>query len=88
MRLDSGLPGYTEIYHSGNQNASYVSSSALFLLVAAGVAGLAYRRYRKKEIDDDFVKPSGDGLGSTMFNKFTNPFNRRNDYDDDFDKVL
>lgn len=49
--VETGLPGYTESYHSGNpraEPASYGSSSMFFLLLAAGAAALAYRRTRGK----------------------------------------
>lgn len=60
-------------------------------MAAAALAAFAYRRYRSRVTDDDFVKPGEDmDSAGSIFSKLTNPFNRgrRNDYDDDFDKVL
>ena len=60
----------------------------MLLLLAAGAAGLAYRRSRKKAADDDeFVKTNAE---SSLLGRLRNPFkrNKRGDGDDDFDKVL
>lgn len=75
QQLDEGLPGYTEEYTSDGSGLSAIGSSynILFLLLAAGLAGLAYRWTRKSEIDDEFVKADD---SKSLFNKFKNPFSR------------
>lgn len=62
------------------------STNVFFVLLAAGAAAAAYK-WRKRETDDEFVKAES---GSSLFDKLLDPFhrNKKNDGDDDFDKVL
>lgn len=88
--VDIGLPGYSESYQTGNTRdaaGTFGTSSILLLLLAAGATGLAYRRFRSKNTDDDeFVKTNHE---TSLLGRLRNPFNRKKrDEDDDFDKVL
>ena len=93
LYLDVGLPGYTEIYNTGNpgSSGSWGSYSLFFLLLAAGAAGLAYKWKKRSNTDDEFVKADAEGNNSgNLLDRLKNPFRRRrkDDNDDDFDKVL
>ena len=49
------------------------------------LGGMFYKMRKKTVNEDDFVKAED----NPVYEKFFNPFNRRNkDNDDDFDKVL
>ena len=55
------------------------------MLAAVVISGLIWRRTRNKDKDDLFSKPA-DSKG--IFDSLRDPFNRKKDGDDDFDKVL
>ena len=57
----------------------------MVVLLVAGAASLAYK-YRNKDKDDEFAKVEDDS--SSFLSKLKNPFKRKDDKDDDFDKVL
>jgi len=56
------------------------------MLLVLMLGGLFYRSRKKKDTEDEYVKATSDS--NKIYEKFYNPFNRKNDKDDDFDKVL
>ena len=54
------------------------------MLAAMVITGLIWRRNRNKSEDDAMNKPAKAGI----FDSLRDPFNRKKDGDDDFDKVL
>lgn len=81
------IPGVTSQYVSPVDNGLFSSTNIMFLLIVMLLGGLFYKQRNKRtgQADDDFSKLDQ----KPMYEKFLNPFNRRNpDGDDDFDKVL
>ena len=67
-----------------NSGSDIMNYSFFILLAAMVISGLLWRRNRNKD-DSGFAK-SSDPKG--IFDSLKNPFNRKKDGDDDFDKVL
>lgn len=79
------IPGITSSYISQEPSSYFSSSSLFFLLLMFALGGMFYKMRKKTVNEDDFVKAED----NPVYEKFFNPFNRRNkDNDDDFDKVL
>ena len=80
------IPGITSSYHSPAGSYDIFSSTSIFFLFLMMVlGGLFYKMRNKKATDDEYVKQD---QGNGVYEKFFNPFNRKRDGDDDFDKVL
>ena len=85
LYLDAGLPGYSEVYHSDNDGSLLSYNNIFFVLLAVGMAGLAYKWRKRRDQDDEFAKVDSE---TPFINRLKNPFKRKDDNDDDFDKVL
>lgn len=66
-----------------NPGSDIMNYSFFIMMVALVITGLIWRRRRSTE-DDSFTKTDQKGI----FDSLRNPFNRKKDGDDDFDKVL
>ena len=81
------IPGITSYYTEPAYD--FFSATNVFLLFFVLLMGGIFVKMKNKKnnTDDEYVKTtSGNGKGIVDYLK--NPFNRKNDKDDDFDKVL
>ena len=92
---NANLPGIDDIYISHTATTAstlqtsdgiFTSINIFFLFLVLLLGGIAFKM-RKKKIDDDaFIKTTADDKG--ILQALRDPFNRKRDKDDDFDKVL
>ena len=85
---DFEMPGITSTYQSTSQNDDILSSTNIFVLLLVLVLTVLFCKFKKKANSDDDYVAAKDDENDTIFASLQNPFKRKNNRDDDFDKVL
>lgn len=80
------IPGITTTYYSPEPSSMFSMTNVFFLFVVMLLGALFYKMRKKNKNDDEYEFVKSDK--NSAYEKFFNPFNRKKDNDDDFDKVL